>query len=59
MLLDVVDETIGAGIVTANCIGATKLWLNDLGQLFTQFNTNINNDDNKEIAMYMYKHTND
>ena len=40
MLLDVVDETIGAGIVTANYICATKFWLNDLGQLFAQLNTN-------------------
>ena len=63
MPLDVVDETIGAGVVTANCISAAELRLYDLGQLLTQFNTNkMNIDDNSVstahagvIILYSYR----
>ena len=36
MSLEIIDETIRRGIMTADGIRTNQLWLNNLGQLFTQ-----------------------
>ena len=41
LLFDVVDEAVGAGVVGGGGCGPAQFWLDDLGQLLSQFNTAV------------------
>ena len=47
VFLDVVDETIGAGVMAASGSVYLQLWLDNLGKLFPQFNTTIKRGENE------------